>query len=177
MSFKVVFIGAGARANQAIYPAFNALAEKNQLEIAAICEIDKDKLNATADKYGISRDFRYGGCGLYDYRDMIEDVKPDAVVAVGQPHIFYDIWKWCLEKSLNLYIEKPLGLTLHQARALTYLANRSGSITQVSFQRRSTPLVIRAREECLKRGAIFHSVCKFYKCERSLYRRARPYDG
>jgi virulence factor len=175
MSFKVVFIGAGARANQAIYPAFNALAEKNQLEIAAICEIDKDKLNATADKYGISRDFRYGGCGLYDYRDMIEDVKPDAVVAVGQPHIFYDIWKWCLEKGLNLYIEKPLGLTLHQARALTYLANRSGSITQVSFQRRSTPLVIRAREECLKRGAIFHSVCKFYKCERGPFIGARDH--
>lgn len=175
MSFKVAFIGAGSRANQVIYPAFNALAEENLLEFAAICDVDEDRCNSTADKYGISRDFRYGCAGYYDYKTMVEDVKPDAVVAVGQPHLFYDIWKWCLEKGLNLYIEKPFALTLHQARSLTYLANLKNSTTQVSFQRRSTPLVVRAREECLKRGRIFHSVCKFYKCERSPFIGARDH--
>ena len=35
MSFKVAFIGAGSRANQVIYPAFNALAEQNLLEFAS----------------------------------------------------------------------------------------------------------------------------------------------
>ncbi len=175
MSFKVAFIGAGDRANQVIYPAFNALAEKNLCEISAICDLDKDRLNRTAEKYGVSRDFRYGGGGYYDYKMMVEDVKPDAVVAIGQPHLFYDIWKWCLDMGLNLYIEKPFTLTIHQARALTYLANLKGCTTQVSFQRRSTPLVMRAREECLKRGQIFHSVCKFYKCDRNPFIGARDH--
>lgn len=175
MNFKAAFIGAGDRANQVIYPAFNALAEKDQIEIAAICDINSDRLNRTADRYGIRRDFRYGGDGYYDYQNMIEDVKPDAVIAIGQPHLFYDIWKWCLDKGLNLYIEKPLGLTLHQARSLTYLADLKGCTTQVSFQRRSTPLVMQAREECLKKGRIFHSVCKFYKCDRSPFIGARDH--
>ncbi len=175
MSFKVAFIGAGERANQVIYPAFNALAEKNLCEIAAVCETDSEKLKKTADRYGVNPDFRYGGGGPSDYRMMVEDVCPDAVVAVGQPHLFYDIWKWCLEQGVNLYIEKPFALTLHQARALTYLAGLKGCTTQVSFQRRSTPLVMRAREECLKRGPVYHSVCKFYKCDRSPFLGARDH--
>ena len=42
---------------------------------------------------------------------------------------------------------------------------KKGCITQVSFQRRITPMVENLREECLKRGPIIHAVCKFYKCE------------
>lgn len=157
--FRVVMIGAGKRANQVIYPA---LASLEDVEIAAICDIDKDRLNETADKYGVEK--RYGNT-VYSYRDMIHDMKPDAVFAIGQPHLMYDIWMWCLEQRLNLYVEKPLALSIHQARSLTYVAEENKCITQVSFQRRITPMVVKLREECLKRGPITHAVCKFYKCE------------
>ena len=36
----------------------------------------------------------------------------------------YPIWHWCLNNDFNLYIEKPMGLTTHQAEAL---AHRFGS--------------------------------------------------
>ena len=49
----------------------------------------------------------------------------------------YDIWTWCLEEGFNLYIEKPMGSTIHQARSLFHLAEKHGSITQVGHQRRS----------------------------------------
>jgi predicted dehydrogenase len=65
---------------------------------------------------------------------------------------------------LNLYIEKPMGLTLHQARSLAYLAEKHDCITQVSFQRRSCPMVVLLRDECLRRGPIVHAACSFYKC-------------
>jgi predicted dehydrogenase len=87
------------------------------------------------------------------------------VYAIGQPHLMYDIWTWCLERGLNLYVEKPLGLTIHQARSLAWLAERKGCITQVSFQRRACPMAVMLREECLKRGSITHAVCTFYKCQ------------
>jgi virulence factor len=157
--FKVVVIGAGTRANQVIYPS---LASLEDIEIEAICDIDEKRLNKTADKYGVEK--RYGK-SVTDYQRMINEVKPDAVFAIGQPHVSYDIWMWCLEHGQNLYIEKPLALTLHQARALTYMAEKMGCITQVSFQRRMTPMVVKLKEECLKRGPIVHAVCKFYKSE------------
>jgi predicted dehydrogenase len=95
---------------------------------------------------------------------MIAEEAPDAVYAIGQPHLMYDVWTACLERGQNLYIEKPLGLSLHQAQALAYLAEKHGCITQVSFQRRASPMVVHLREECLKRGPITHAVCEFTKC-------------
>jgi predicted dehydrogenase len=160
---RVAVIGAGDMAGYVHYPS---LASLDDVEIAAICDVNEERLNATADKYGIPN--RY-----LDYRKMVEAVAPDAVYAIGQPHIFYDIWVWCLRQGLNLYIEKPMGITMHQTRSLAYLAEKHGCITQVSFQRRSCPMVVMLREECLKRGPIVHAVCEFYKCSLEPYLEAR----
>ena len=157
---RLAMVGAGNRANQVIYPAFHSL---ENVEFAGICDIDADRLKATGDKYQIEN--RYGERGVYDYRRMIEEQKPDAVAVIGDPDVMYPIWKWCLEQKLNLYVEKPLALNIHQARSLAELARRGGCVTQVSLQRRYTPMVKLLREECLKRGEIVHSVCEFYKCE------------
>jgi len=162
---RVAMIGAGSMANRVHYPS---LASFDDVEIAAICDLDSSRLHATADKYGVER--RYS-----DYQRMIEEIAPDAVYVIGQPHLMYDIWMWCLEQGLNLFIEKPMGLTLHQARALAYMADKKGCITQVGFQRRSCPMVVMLREECLKRGPIVHAVCSFYKCEIRPYLVARDH--
>ena len=162
---RVAMIGAGAMANRVHYPS---LASFPDVEIAAICDIDVDRLNSTADRYRVAR--RYT-----DYRRMVEEVAPDAVYAIGQPHIMYDIWVWCLRQGLNLYIEKPMGITLHQAEALAYLAREHNCITQVSFQRRASPLAVKLKEECLRRGPIVHAVCEFYKCALAPYLEARDH--
>jgi len=162
---RVAVIGAGSMANRVHYPSLASFAD---VEIAAICDLDAVRLRATADRYGVER--RYT-----DYRQMIDQVAPDAVYAIGPPHQFYDIWMWCLEHGLHLYIEKPMGITLHQARALAYMAERNGCITQVSFQRRSCPMVVRLRDACLERGPIVHAVCAFYKCAVEPYLSARDH--
>jgi virulence factor len=150
---RVAVVGAGQMANRVHYPS---LASFPDVCIAGICDLDPRRLQETADRYRIER--RYA-----DYRQMVEEVAPDAIYVIGQPHHLYDVWVWCLEQGLNLYIEKPMGLTLHQARMLADLAAKRGCITQVSFQRRSCPLLVRLRDECRRRGPIVHAVCRFYK--------------
>jgi len=152
-------------ANRVHYPS---LASFDDVEIAAICDLNLDRLNATADTYHIEKRFT-------DYRKMVEETAPDAVYVIGQPHLMYDVWMWCLEQGLNLYIEKPMGLTIHQARALAYQAEKKSCITQVSFQRRTCPMVVKLREECLKRGPIVHAVCEFYKCDPAPFLGARDH--
>ena len=151
---RVAMIGAGNMANAVHYPS---LASFDDVEIAAICDLDTDRLHTTADKYGVEK--RYT-----NYQKMVETIAPDAVYAIGQPHLMYDIWMWCLCQGLHLYIENPLGVNYDQARMLAYAAERHGCITQVSFQRRTCPMVVMLRDECLKRGPITHAVCTFYKC-------------
>jgi virulence factor len=150
---RVAMVGAGNMSNAVHYPS---LASFPDVVFAGICDLHPDRLQATADKYGIER--RYA-----DYRKMIEEVAPDAVYVIGPPDVMYPHWMWCLEQGLNLYIEKPMGLTLHQTRSLAYMAEKKGCITQVSFQRRTCPMVVKLRDECLKRGPIVHAVCRFYK--------------
>lgn len=162
---RIAMIGAGSMANHVHYPS---LAAFDDVEIAAICDLDEARLLATANKYEVE--------GRYtDYRKMIEEVAPDAVYAIGQPHIMYDIWVWCLQQGLNLYVEKPMGITLHQARTLAWLADKHSCITQVSFQRRTCPIAVHLRDECLQRGPIVHAECAFFKCEPKPYLHARDH--
>ncbi len=162
---RVAMVGAGGMANRVHYPS---LASFDDVKIAAICDLNLDRLNATADTYHVEKRFT-------DYRKMVEETALDAVYVIGQPHLMYDVWMWCLEQGLNLYIEKPMGLTIHQARALAYQAEKKGCITQVSFQRRTCPMVVKLREECLKRGPIVHAVCEFYKCDPTPFLGARDH--
>jgi len=162
---KVAMVGAGSMANNVHYPS---LASFDDVEIAAICDIDTARLNTTADRYEIEN--RYT-----NYRQMVEDIAPDAVYAIGLPNIMYDVWTWCLREGLNLCIEKPMGITIHHARSLAYLADKNDCITQVSFQRRTCPMVVKLRDECLKRGPIVHAECAFYKHAISPYLEARDH--
>jgi virulence factor len=143
---RIAMIGAGVMANRVHYPS---LASFDDVEFAGICDLRADRLHATGDKYGIEK--RYS-----DYKLMIEEVAPDAVYVIGPPDVMYPHWMWCLEHGLNLYIEKPMGITLHQARSLAYLAEKKGCLTQASFQRRSCPMVVQLRDACVQRGPIVH---------------------
>lgn len=162
---RVAMIGAGGMANRVHYPSLASFAD---VEIAAICDLDQQRLTATANQYEVEH--RYT-----DYRKMVEEIAPNAVYVIGPPHMMVDIWIWCLSQGLNLYIEKPMGITLHQARNLHYLAEQKGCITQVSFQRRSCPMVVQLHNECLKRGPIVHAECAFYKWEPQPYLQARDH--
>jgi len=151
---RVVMVGAGPMANGVHLPCLKSF---DDVDVAAVCDIDRKRLDETAEKFGIE--------GRYtDYREMIEKTSPDGVYVIGQPHLMYDIWTWCLQQGRNLYIEKPMGLTWHQAQMLAELAEKHGVITQVSHQRRSCPLLVKMRQECLKKGPITHAVCEFFKC-------------
>jgi len=158
---RVAMIGAGSMARRVHYPS---LASFSDVEIAAICDLDPVKLADTADVYGVEHRFD-------DYRRMAEQVAPDAVYSIGPPNAMYDTWVWCLQQGLNLFVEKPLGLTLHQADNLANLAAKHGCVTQVGFQRRATPVTVAARDACRERGPITHAVVRFYKND------IRPFTG
>lgn len=169
---RVLMIGAGSMANSVHYPSLDSF---DDVEIAGICELDPDRLRSTSDRYRIDERKRFLAQKVDDYQKAVEAVNPDAVYAIGHPNIMYPVWKWCLEQGRNLYIEKPMGITAHEARSLAYLAAKHNCITQVSFQRRSCPMVMRLRDACLERGPITHAICEFYKCNPEPYLEARDH--
>ncbi|MBT3271762.1 MAG: Gfo/Idh/MocA family oxidoreductase [Spirochaetales bacterium] len=158
---RICMIGAGGMANSVHYPSLRSF---DDVEIVGVCEMNRERLDATSQEFGIPEDRRYHAKSPENYKEMVAALKPDGVYVIGQPNIMYDIWVWCLENKYNLYIEKPMGLTRHQARILSYLAEQNGCITQVSHQRRTVPLLHEMRDELLKKGPIVHGVVEFFKC-------------
>lgn len=150
---RVAMIGAGRMAQRVHYPS---LASFDDVDIAAVCDLDTTRMREAATTFGIEQQFS-------NYRTMVEEVKPDAVYSIGPPQYMYDTWVWLLQHGVNLFIEKPLGMTPHQAHNLATLAEQSGSITQVGFQRRTTPISVQMRNACLERGPMQHAVVRFYK--------------
>lgn len=150
---RAAMVGCGNMANLVHYPS---IAKMEDVELVAICDINEQALNKTGDMYGIEK--RYT-----DYRKMVEEVNPDVMYVVGPPHLMYDIWVWCLSRGINLFIEKPMGVTIHQARSLKVLAEKNNCITQVGFQRRNSPMYQTLMEECKKHGPVVNAVCTFNK--------------
>ena len=157
---RVCMVGAGQMANKVHYPS---LASFDDVQIVGIGDLIPEAVNSTADKHNIPQECRFELHYPNDYQKMIEKQSPDCVYVVGQPHIMFDIWVWCLQQGLNLFIEKPMGMTMHQAQLLAHLADKHGCITQVGHQRRSCPLLVKMREACLAHGPITHAVCEFFK--------------
>lgn len=159
---RVCIIGAGGMANNVHYPS---LASFDDVEIVGVIEARRDRLDATCDKHGIAAGARFHATLDTDYQQILLQLRPDGVYAIGQPEIMYPIWQWCLSNGFNLYIEKPMGLTMHQAEVLTHLAESKGLTTQVSHQRRAAPIMQEMRRRLLEKGPITHGVVEFFKKE------------
>jgi predicted dehydrogenase len=156
---KVGFIGAGSLANAMHYPS---LAEFEDVQIVAICDLDENRLNSTADRYEVE--------GRYtDYRRMLDSEELDAVYVIMPPHHLYDIVVRVLESKHNVFIEKPPGVTSFQTRSLARLAEKNGCKTMCAFNRRFIPLNRKVREIVEERGPIIQCTSTFYKNSSAIY--------
>jgi len=150
---KVAMVGAGAMANAVHYPS---LAEMKDVQILAIAELNEQRLNETADKYGVSGRYR-------DYKKMIEQTDPDAVYVIMPPHHLFDIVADVLEMGKHCCIEKPPGLMAEQTRQLARLAERNDCLTMTLFNRRFIPGLVQAKKAVDKEGPVLLCVASFYK--------------
>ena len=133
------------------------------MEIIGICAFNEERLYQTAKKYKIPLKNIYISKTRFDYQKMLIKLQPDGVYVIGQPEYMFDIWIWCLSNKFNLFIEKPMGITIQQTRMLAYLARENKCITQVSHQRRSAPILQKMKDECMKRGPLTNAIVEFYK--------------
>ena len=101
---RVGMIGAGGLANSVHYPS---LAEFDDVEIAAICDLDEARLKSTAEKYEVENTYS-------DYKKMVSEVELDAAYIIMPPHHLFDLVIHCLDNKLNVFTEKPPGVTADQ---------------------------------------------------------------
>ena len=65
---------------------------------------------------------RYGSRAFADYRAMIDETKPDFVIALGRHIDMPDIARFLIDADVPFMMEKPVGTTAEDVTALADLA-------------------------------------------------------
>ena len=116
---------------------------KDDVQIVAVCDVHSVKREETrklverhcADKQG---DSSYAGCTAdNDFRDVISRPDIDAVVIATPDHWHVPIAAAAARAGRDIYLEKPIGVSIAQARVLRETVLRYGTVFQFGTQQRS----------------------------------------
>lgn len=132
---RLAYIGAGGFSNGFMYPQLRF----HDVELAAVCDLVEDKAKEAAARYGFARTYT-------DFRRMLEEVRPDAVICVGGPKVHYEIGRRVLEMGFPLYVQKSPAPSAAQTQDLAAAAAAAGVVCHVGFNLRLCEAARQARQ-------------------------------
>jgi predicted dehydrogenase len=132
---RVAVIGTGARGSDLI----RALSTIDSIEIAGVCDDYQPHLEQGA-KYAGPRTKTFA-----DYRRMLDDIKPQAVVIAVPLHLHYRIAADCLSAGCDLFLEKTMCYSIAEADKLARQVATSMRVFQIGLQRRANPIYRQAQ--------------------------------
>ena len=89
----------------------------NKVNITAVCDINKELADATAEEYGAK--------AYYDAKQLIEDKNIQIVVIATYPASHLSILKMCLENKKHVLCEKPISDNIADAQRFKDLVEQN----------------------------------------------------
>jgi hypothetical protein len=156
---KVGIIGCGGRARSVVTEGKDV----RGFDVVAVCDcflpqtdffLQAAKLRQKNPKaYEGFREKTAGVKPYEDFRKMIEQEKLDAVMVETTTHARAWIVMQAMQAGVDVYIEKPMCLTIAEGRAMVNAARKYNRVTQVGTQQRSMPINNWA-SDLVKNGAL-----------------------
>jgi predicted dehydrogenase len=81
-----------------------------------------------------------------DYREMLDQAKPDGVVIATPNAVHVPVGLACVERRIPMLVEKPIADTEDASNHLVEAAERAGVALLVGHHRRHNPIIEKARE-------------------------------
>lgn len=133
---RLALIGAGShsRGNHASAMAQYAREHPGQVELAAVCDLQRQKAKAFAKMFGFKAVYT-------NYLEMIEEEHPDGCVCVMPIELTAALAIDLMKRGMPVTIEKPMGSSLKEIRRIAEVAEETGTPNMVSVNRRFDPLV------------------------------------
>ncbi len=95
-----------------------------------------------------------------DYKQMLAEIKPDFVVALGRHNTMAEIAHYLLDHNVPFFMEKPMGFNAEQVRGIAEKVKEKKAYVAVPLSQRYTPFVQQA-QKMLKEGS-FGPLSHFY---------------
>lgn len=121
------------------------LLSRNDVQLLAVCDVDTHKRNAAKKKI----DSTYGSkdCDTYnEHEEIVSRNDIDACFVTTPDHWHVPISLDAVRAGKDVYVEKPMSLTIREGRVLADAARRHGAVVQVGSQQRSETCFGRAAE-------------------------------
>jgi UDP-N-acetyl-2-amino-2-deoxyglucuronate dehydrogenase len=150
---------------------FGALATLANAELTAVCDTDPERLEAAAAAHGVP--------GYANHLDLLEKARPDVVHICTPHHLHASIAADCLERGVNVIVEKPLAHTVEEGRRLIEAAERSPAKIAVCFQNRynATSQAMREMLDGGRLGQVLGASATVMWHRSGDYYRDRPWRG
>ena len=133
--FKVALIGCGVIAPNHI----NSLLSLENVEICALCDIDKAKALSIAERFSLNSAKIYT-----DYKVMLNEEKPTSVHIATPHYLHIEMAIYALSKGVNVFLEKPMCISVADITKLKDAEKNSTAKICICFQNRFTSPVIEA---------------------------------
>jgi predicted dehydrogenase len=128
-----------------------ALAERKDVNVAYVCDVDKDRLATAAPS--VASIAGNTPTDVSDLRRALDDPNVDAVYIATPDHWHAPAAILALDAGKHVYVEKPCSHNVREGRLMADAAKRSGKVLQVGMQSRSAPFLKEAIQR-LHEGAI-----------------------
>ncbi|MFO0865251.1 MAG: Gfo/Idh/MocA family oxidoreductase [Gemmataceae bacterium] len=126
------------------------LLTQKDVRIAAVCDVDRDRLAAAAKS---AAEEGREPQATSDLRRVVENRDISAVLIATPDHWHTPAALLALDAGKHVYVEKPVSHNIREGRLLIDAVRRTGKVLQVGTQSRSTE-PIRAAIRLLREGAI-----------------------
>lgn len=163
---KYALIGCGR-----ISPNHIVAAQKNGLDIVALCDVLNANIEDKIKKFDLPIDVRK----YTEYKDMLEKERPELVAIATESGKHAQIALDCLDYGCNLIIEKPIALSIEDADKIIEKAKRFNLKVCACHQNRFNKSIQKIREAVEKNrfGKMFYGTAHIRWCrDREYYDRA-----
>lgn len=113
----------------------------DKLELCAVCDFVPETMDAVLQK----AEYRGAVAKYTDYREMVLTVRPDLVAIATDSGSHAEIGLFCLAHGCHVIIEKPIAMSMSDARLLVETAKKHGRILCACHQNRFNKSVQRIR--------------------------------
>ena len=121
------------------------------VKVIALCDVDANKLEVAADQVN---DLGGDQPKTYpDYRELLAKEKPEIVIIASPDHWHALHTIAALQADAHVFVEKFIGHTVNESRAMLHVARESGRVIQVGLHRRIGPHHVSGMK-FLKSGAV-----------------------
>ncbi len=115
----------------------NEAVESQRCEAVALCDPDENQLRPACDR--VEKKTGVRPRTYKDFRELLEKEKPEIAI-VGSPDHWHALHTIAAVKAgAHVYVEKPIGHTIREGRAMVKAARDADCVVQVGTHRRVSP--------------------------------------